>query len=413
MDRGWGEAKFIDMQLATGHLTYCTNIHPGENWPAHFTALKENFPAIKKQVSPGKPMGIGLRLSNVASVELEKEENLSEFKQWLAENDAYVFTMNGFPYGEFHHTAVKDQVHAPDWTTDLRVNYTNRMFRILAQLLPPGMEGGISTSPLSYKYWHKTELELQQAKTIATANILRVTAELIKISQSTGIIMHLDIEPEPDGILETGNEFIQWYEDVLLPMGRESIAKSFNISADEAEQLIKQHITLCYDVCHFAIGYEPHQQVIDELKAKGLKVGKIQISAALKATLPADTDMREPLMKAFSRFDESTYLHQVVAKKINGKLLRYPDLPEALADIENVTVEQWRAHFHVPIFTEEYGLVQSTQSDIIQVLAIHSKQPFTSHLEVETYTWGVLPDAKKLPLNDSIVRELQWVKDQL
>ncbi|MCC8424845.1 metabolite traffic protein EboE [Mucilaginibacter sp. UR6-11] len=401
------------MRVATGHLTYCTNIHPGENWPSHFAALKNNFSSIKARVSAGGAMGIGLRLSNVASIELENPASLAGFKQWLADNDAYVFTMNGFPYGEFHDTAVKDQVHAPDWTTRLRVDYTLRMFRILADLLPKGMDGGISTSPLSYKHWYKTTGQLEQAKISATANILLVAEELIKTGLEKGVIMHLDIEPEPDGVLETGEEFINWYENVLLPQGTENIARKFNVSAGEAAELIKQHITLCYDVCHFAIGYEPHRQVIDELAARGLKVGKIQISAALNALLSEDTDLREDVKNAFARFDESTYLHQVVAKKINGKLIRYPDLPEALADIENPLVEQWRAHFHVPIFTEEYGPVQSTQGDILAVLAIQKEQPFTTHLEVETYTWGVLPDAKKLPINDSIVRELNWVKDQL
>jgi hypothetical protein len=401
------------MQLASGHLTYCTNIHAGENWPAHFAALKANFPFIKAQFLPDDQMGIGLRLSNIASLELQKAESLSEFKLWLADNQAYIFTMNGFPYGEFHYTVVKDQVHAPDWTTKLRVDYTLRMFHILAELLPKGMDGGISTSPLSYKYWHNTPAETEAAKTIATRNILQVAEELINIRKNTGVYMHLDIEPEPDGLLENGEEYITWYEDVLLPKGRKILAEKLNISADEAEGLIKNHITLCYDICHFAIGYETHQQVVDELKAKGLKVGKIQISAALKAKLPADADSRKPVIDAFSRFNESTYLHQVVAKKTNGNLLRYPDMPEALADADNITVEQWRAHFHVPIFTEELGLLQSTQSDITTLLDIYKKTPFTNHLEVETYTWGVLPDEKKLPLNDSIARELNWVKDQL
>ncbi|GAA4105289.1 metabolite traffic protein EboE [Mucilaginibacter panaciglaebae] len=401
------------MQTSTGHLTYCTNIHPGETWPSHFAALKQNFPAIKQQLSPDAPMGIGLRLSNVASLELEPSANLAGFKQWLAENDAYVFTMNGFPYGEFHDTVVKDQVHAPDWTTALRVDYTLRMFRILAELLPKGMDGGISTSPLSYRHWHKTQEQLQEATAIATQNILQVAAQLIRQYREAGVIMHLDIEPEPDGILETGAEFIKWYEDVLLPEGRNVIAKQFDISADEAEHLIKQHINLCYDVCHFAIGYEPHERVIEELAQKRLKTGKIQISAALKATLPHDVDERGELRAAFSRFNESTYLHQVVAKKADGQFIRYPDLPEALRDIENPLVEQWRAHFHVPIFIEDYGPVQSTQADIVKVLDIQKAKGFTGHLEVETYTWGVLPDEKKLPINDSIVRELNWVKDQL
>jgi hypothetical protein len=401
------------MQLPTGHLTYCTNIHPGENWPAHFIALQQNFPAIKQQVSADKQMGIGLRLSNVAAEELENPEDLGQLKQWLAANDGYVFTMNGFPYGEFHHTVVKDQVHAPDWTTDLRVNYTLRMFRILAQLLPTGMDGGISTSPLSYRHWFKTVEELQKAAVTATDNILTVAEELIKSYRETGVIMHLDIEPEPDGVLETGVEFIQWYEEFLLPTGIHRVSQKFNIAADEAETLIKQHITLCYDVCHFAIGYESHQQVINELEAKGIKVGKIQISAALKADLPDDATSRQAIKEAFERFNEPTYLHQVVAWITGGNVLRYPDLPDALADIQNPLAEQWRAHFHVPIFTEQYGLVQSTQSDIVEVLKIQKAKPFTNHLEAETYTWTVLPDEKKLPIDDSIARELNWIKEQL
>lgn len=401
------------MQTIQGHLTYCTNIHPGENWAGHFMALQQNFPSIKAQVSPDAPMGIGLRLSNVASVELAAGNNLDIFKQWLIDNDAYVFTMNGFPYGEFHNTVVKDQVHAPDWTDQLRVDYTLRMFDTLAKLLPEGMEGGISTSPLSYRYWHTTPDLLAKATDIGTANILKVAQELIKISQQQGIDMHLDIEPEPDGILETGAEYIKWYTDVLLPQGIPVIAAAFNVTEDKAELLIKKHITLCYDVCHFAIGFEPHQQIITELAEKGLKVGKIQISAALKAALPQQQELRQQILNEFERFDEPTYLHQVIAKTTTGDLLRYRDLPGALNDGTNADVEEWRAHFHVPIFTEEFGLVQSTQSDIEAVLNINKIAPFSTHLEVETYTWNVLPDEKKLPINDSITRELNWVKNVL
>ncbi|MFD2148572.1 metabolite traffic protein EboE [Mucilaginibacter antarcticus] len=372
------------MQLSNGHLTYCTNIHPGEDWPSHFLALQQNFPGIKAQVSPSQAMGIGLRLSNVAAVELEQGDNIAQLKQWLTDHDAYVFTMNGFPYGEFHNTVVKDQVHAPDWTTDLRVNYTLRMFRTLAQLLPVGMDGGISTSPLSYRHWFTTESDLLKAANTATDNIAKVAEELIKIYRETGVVLHLDIEPEPDGILETGNEFIQWYEEFLLPRALTRVSRTFDLRASEAEQLIKQHITLCYDVCHFAIGYEPHQRVIDELEAKGIKVGKIQISAALKADLPEGAGTRQSIKESFERFDEPTYLHQVVAKITGGNVIRYADLPEALADIENPLVKQWRAHFHVPIFTEDYGPVQSTQSDIVEVLKIQK----TNHLLT---TWRPKP----------------------
>lgn len=388
------------MKSTSGHLTFCTNIYAGENWTAHFAVLKSSFPILKAELSPDAPMGIGLRLSNLASIELLQDNHLETFKQWLIQEGGYVFTMNGFPYGGFHHTHVKDQVHAPDWTTVERVEYTLRLAEILSQLLPDDLDGGISTSPLSYKPWFKDVEARIDATTNATINIIKVAEGLRQIQIRSGKLIHLDIEPEPDGFLESGPEFIDWYENVLLPAGKD-------------EDLIKNHICLCYDVCHFAIGYEPHTAIIKELLQKGIKIGKIQISAALKAKLPAAVSERSVVLKQLGSFDEPTYLHQVIARKNDGSLIRYPDLKEALAEGENPAVEEWRAHFHVPIFVEDMGLIQSTQSDIMEVLKLQKNNPFTAHLEVETYTWEVLPTALKAPLNDSIIRELAWVKNLL
>ena len=300
------------MQTAHGHLTYCSNIHPGETWGDHFEQLKEHIPAIKKQVSPGKPFGIGLRLSNTASIELIKEKNLEIFQQWLHDNDCYVFTMNGFPFGGFHRTVVKDKVHAPDWTTAEREAYTIRLAQILSVLLPDGMDGGISTSPLSYRFWHSTE-QLPEVFEKSTLHLLAVLDQLIQIKQSTGKSIHIDIEPEPDGLLGEGKEFINWYTQYLLPLGIPYIAKLFGCSDDIAAFHIKEHIQLCYDVCHFAICYEDHAAMIKQIRELGIKTGKIQISAALKAELPAELEKRAPVIEAFGRFNEPTYLHQVVA----------------------------------------------------------------------------------------------------
>jgi hypothetical protein len=398
------------MKTAAGHLTYCTNIHAGETWEDHFAALKKNFPEIKQEVSPDAPMGIGLRLSNIACIELMKDSNLHEFKSWLDSNDAYVFTMNGFPYGGFHNTVVKEQVHAPDWTTHHRYDYTLQLFHILSELIPDGMQGGISTSPLSYRYWFGDKKE--EAIEIATSNIVGIAEYLIALRQTTGKILHLDIEPEPDGILETGREFIDWYENVFLPEGIKRISEGFSVSQYDAEALLKDHITLCYDVCHFAIGYESHKEVIDELDEYGIKIGKFQISAALKADFP-ETGSKGEISKAFNKYNEPTYLHQVVARKGESDLIRYRDLPQALADIDHAGVKEWRAHFHVPVFAQYDGVIQSTQSDIVEILKLQKQLCLTDHLEVETYTWEVLPDALKLPINQSIVRELLWVADQI
>jgi len=395
------------------HLTYCTNIHPGENWNAHFQQLKQFIPAVKQEVSPDKPFGIGLRLSNTASLELSKEEALLEFKQWLQEHNCYVFTMNGFPYGGFHHTIVKDQVHTPDWTTAERVAYTIRLFRLLAALLPEGMEGGISTSPLTYKLWHvRCDTEREAIMENATLKVLLVVEQLVRTRRGGGPLMHLDIEPEPDGLMENSQEYLHWYLNYLLPYGVPFLQDKFGMNEEEATASIKAHVQLCYDVCHFALVYESAESVLKKLHEHGLKVGKIQISAAVKALLPAEMAARKPLIDAFREFNETTYLHQVVARKADG-YIHYPDLPQALEDAANPAVEEWRSHFHVPVFIDSYGVLSSTRSDIEKVLALQRKQPFTQHMEVETYTWDVLPADLKLPMDRSISRELHWVLQQL
>lgn len=402
------------MKTAYGHLTYCTNIHAGENWDDHFNALKANVPAIRASLASGQPFSIGLRLSHIASQELGRPERLEEFKTWLRDEGCYVGVINGFPYGGFHHTRVKDQVHAPDWTTQDRVIYTVQLFRILASLLPDDLEGGVSTSPLSYKLWHNRGLEEQRdAVEIATENILKVLQNLIDIRETTGKLMHLDVEPEPDGILGNGVEFISWYRDQLIPRGLAYLSAHLGYKEEDGLRAIKQHIRICYDICHFAVGYEDHARRLAELDALGIRIGRFQVSAALKADIAPNPIDREMTIRAFRAFDESTYLHQVVARQDDGTLLSYPDLPEALKDAHNIGTREWRSHFHVPLFISDYGVLKSTQDDILKVLALYRENPRTPWLEVETYTWEVLPESMRLPIRESIVRELRWVLDVL
>ncbi len=399
------------MHTSYGHLTYCSNIHSGESWPQHFAQLKAHIPAVKKQLSPDAPFGIGLRLSNLASLELSKEETLLAFKAWLQQEDCYVFTMNGFPYGGFHEVEVKDQVHAPDWTRSDRVAYTMRLFRILAYLLPRGLrEGGISTSPLSYKLWYPDKSQRAEAMAQATLNIMQVVSQLVRVKQAGGPLLHLDIEPEPDGLLEDIAGYIDWYEQNLVPVGISLLTEKYDCNEATAEKWIKEHVQLCYDVCHFAIAYEPPQGVLSLLKTHQLKIGKLQISAALKAELPLPGPERDGIVNAFRAFEEPVYLHQVIGK-FGEHLLHYPDLPQAFADKDNPYVSEWRAHFHVPIFLDRYEMLHSTQNDIVTMLEIQAKEPFTNHLEVETYTWDVLPGKLRTDMTEGIVRELQWVKD--
>ena len=398
---------------------YYENIHAGESWADHFAAIQQAIPELKQRLSPNAPFGIGLRLSNQASEELELPENLIAFQHWLAQNDCYVYTMNGFPFGGFHDTIVKDQVHAPDWTTEARVEYTKRLFRLLSVLLPVdelgnAIQGSVSTSPLSYRYWFEWQQPAARDYifSLTTQNILEVVAELVRLHKQTDRLMHLDLEPEPDGVIETADEFISWFTEYLLPMGIEQLTNEFGMTDAEAEATICEHVRLCYDVCHFAVGYERPAEVLDKLKEYGLRVGKIQISAALKAQYPDDPAGRTAVRQAFEQFNEPTYLHQVVARSTDNTLVRFPDLPEALAAL-NESHSEWRSHFHVPLFVADYGVLQSTQDDIVEVLRLQAERRFTNQLEVETYTWGVLPDDLKKDLVDSIEREMKWVVEQL
>ncbi len=388
------------------HLTYCTNIHAGESWPEVLASLQTNVPAIKQQVSPQQPFGLGLRLSNQATLELNDHE-LQKFKAWLDQQQLYVFTLNGFPYGEFHKQPVKDQVHHPDWTTSERVNYTKRSLDILASLLPANLEGGISTSPLSYAPWHSVDQRDQVYKT-CTENLLEVLKHLLAWRER-GVYMHLDLEPEPDGLLEDIETTVDYYEQWLIPQGLALLSTEYGWSKEKARQAILDHIQVCYDVCHFAVVYESVDEVLAAFKQVGIKVGKIQISAALKMNFDSATTVKSE----FTRLNEPTYLHQVVARLKDGSLKRFADLPDALAEIENSNYQQWRTHFHVPIFKDSYEPLQSTQADIIQVIDRWQQAPWSNHLEVETYTWEVLPPAWQLDLVDSISRELQWVLNQL
>lgn len=397
------------MQTPYGHLSYCSNIHPGEEWASHFSVLQSSIPEIKAAVCPNEKMGIGLRLANQASIDLSEKSNFDAFKNWLEANDCYVFTMNGFPYGGFHNVVVKDQVHAPDWTTPERTNYTIRSFGLLAQLLPNHLnEGGISTSPLSYRFWWKTAESLEEATKIATRNMILVVESLIEIKATTGKTLHLDIEPEPDGILENSDEYIDWYKNYLLPMGIEQLV-SKGFSSEQAIEAIKTHIQLCYDVCHFAVGFEAPQVVIDKLESEGLKIGKIQISSALKVDFSSDAEEK---LRVIAQYNEPTYLHQVVAQRKDGSFQKFPDLTEAIEGFDE-NISSWRVHFHVPLFLENYGVLSSTQSDIVDTINVHKNKPFTNHLEIETYTWGVLPTEFQVPLNESIIREINWVKGLL
>ena len=400
------------MKLATEndlYLTYCTNIHPGETWLQVINNLKQYIPKLKTRLAPNQFFGIGLRLADMAARELIESDNLCQFQTWLQEENLYIFTLNGFPYGGFHHQIVKDKVYAPDWSKTERLDYTLRLIKILTTLLPENMDGGISTLPISYKPWWQNNSERNRILHQSSLNLGQVVANMAEVYQNTGKLLHLDLEPEPDGMLENTAEVINFFRDWLLPIGSKQLQQELGISKEVAEYWIIEHIRVCYDTCHFAVEYEEPNDIIRSFKNAGIKIGKIQLSSAIKIDIPTDIRRRQLILEKISPFAESTYLHQVIARNCNSTFKHYPDLSTALSQFLITEAQEWRTHFHVPLFIRNYQLFESTQEHLEKLLQLLPNHCLTHHLEIETYTWEILPSEMKLDILTSIEREYQWV----
>lgn len=388
------------------HLTYCTNIHAADGWEGVLANLRRYAPALKARFSPAAPFGVGLRLSAREARELLQGDRLREFRAFLDREGLYVAIINGFPYGPFHGTAVKANVYAPDWRDDARVDYTLDLIRILQALLPGGLDGGVSTAPLSYKAWMAgTGAEAWEAM---TRSVVRVAEALVRIRREHGTLIHLDIEPEPDCVLENTDETVAFFEQWLFPVGAPALAAALGVGADQARQDLQDHVRLCFDCCHFAVEYEDPAAALERLQAAGIRIGRVQLSSALHVRFPDDEQDAAAVASRLRPFADTTYLHQVVEPHGTG-LRHYSDLDVALAHERAAPPAEWRIHFHVPLFAREYDAFGSTQDYVQKVLALAMHTPFTTHLEIETYTWDVLPPGLKMDLGESIAREYDWV----
>jgi sugar phosphate isomerase/epimerase len=397
-------------QAAGGaHLSYCTNIHRGESWVETLAGLRRYLPEVKRQVAPAMAMGVGLRLSNVASETLAAQAGeLSAFKAFLADHGLYVFTINGFPYGPFHGTRVKEEVYQPDWRFAERLAYSNRLADLLLELLPDtdAIDGSISTVPATFRPLGATPGALQQIQ----ENLLQHAAHLVRARQRTGRTVTLALEPEPMCYLETSEELVPFLEAQIFARAAVArLAALTGLSAVAAEDALRRHIGICYDVCHAAIEFEDPAASIARLRDAGIGIFKLQLSAALKVP---SVD-RETLAQ-LGRFDEGVYLHQVVERRRGGDLVRYLDLAPAFADIERSYGSEWRVHCHVPVFLDKLPVLQTTQDFLAEILAIHMRSPISPHLEVETYTFDVLPEElRRVDVATAVARELDWVNQRL
>ncbi|MDA1162330.1 MAG: metabolite traffic protein EboE [Planctomycetota bacterium] len=385
------------MTLSTLPLSYCTNVHPGQTVGEVEAGLRENTVAVRGRVGE---LAAGLWLARPVATELlQTPAALDRFAGWLSEVGLTCYTLNTFPFGDFHDARVKENVYLPDWTRDDRVDYTLDSAQILAKLLPDdSTEGSLSTVPLGFKPFDYPETFADEC----AGRLIALAQSLHRLTEETGRMIRLAIEPEPFCIIETTAETIQFFSRLRV------------LAADAgALDVVNEYLGVCYDVCHQAVEFEDVADSIRQLVAEQIRINKVHITCAIRVENPRDN---EDARQALARYVEPRYLHQTMARATDGTIHRQVDLTEdtALSPPDAfASADEWRVHFHVPVNADSLGPLQTTRGDLKQALAAVRDLDYSPHLEVETYTWEVLPDGRQTSLVDGLTAEVEATRELL
>jgi hypothetical protein len=390
-----------------GHLTYSTLVHPGDNWEQIWKSVNTYLPQVKARFAPTQKFGVCLRLAAPTAEALTQDKGkVADLKTFFADNDLYLYTANAFVYGVFKKQVIKEEVYEPDWRTEDRTRYTMQVANLLAELAPEGIEPSIQSAPLGFKP-RVTGDDVVQAY---TTNVIRVIAHLVKLQKETGRTVTLGLEPEPRCFLETTDETIAYFTKELFS-GRtaQRLAKLAGLNEADAATAMRRHTGVVFDIGHQAVGYEDIPASLHKLVDNGIRIVKLQEAAAMY--MP---DVTQKTVDALQAFAKTIYLSQTCQKK-DGKTTWFLNLEDAFEDwYKNPGPREWRTHFHVPVFLNDLGAFGTTRFALEQALAVHKKTPLSSHLEIETYTWDVLPDRLKTgDIVEYVTRELEWVKGQV
>jgi len=390
-----------------GHLTYSTLVHAGDTWDEMWHSLTTYVPQVKARVAPNERFGVSLRLSAKSAERLVAEPKEREkLKAFLDKNDMYLYTANAFPYGPFKNQIIKEQVYEPDWRSEERTKYSMNVADILADVAPADIAPSIQSPPLGFK----PRVTGPDVVDSYTEHVLRLVAHLVKLEARTGRTVTLALEPEPFCFLETTDEVVDYFTNHLYS-GRsaETLARTAGLSTSEALGALRRHLGIVFDICHQAVEYEDIYQSLEKLVNAGIPIFKLQEAAALRVP-----EVTQKTVDALKPYADTVYLTQTVEKR-NGKLTRYLNLEDAFAAWEkDPGPREWRTHFHVPVFLDDLGPFKTTRFAIEDALRFHKERPVSRQLEIETYTWDVLPDSLKTgDIVDYVTREIEWVRGQL
>lgn len=398
------------MQLANGmgHLTYSTLVHPADTWEDIWASLRQYVPQVKRNVCPDGPFGVSMRISHASSEALvASPEKRRDLRAFLDDNDMYLYTVNAFPYGPFKNQIVKEQVYEPDWSSESRLRYTMNVASILAEIAPEFVNPSIQTPPLGFKP-NATSNAVIEAY---AENIRKLVTHVNNIHRYKGRTVTLAIEPEPACFLETTGETVDFFNTALRTEASfRNLAGKTGATLEAAEEIMARHVGVVYDICHQAVEYEDITQSLQALQENRIPVWKLQEAAAMM--IPEVTREKVEAVRKYAR---TIYLTQTHQRTEDGRITRFLNLEDAIAAWEKNPVPcEWRIHFHVPVFLDDLGPFRSTRFAISEALAFQKEHRISDQLEIETYTWDVLPDELKSgDIVDYVTREIEWVRSQL
>jgi hypothetical protein len=397
----------MNLGKGLGHLTYSTLVHPADDWEQLWKSVNTYLPQVKARMAPNQKFGVCLRTSAPSAAALSADPSKrADLKQFFADNDLYLYTANAFVYGVFKKQIIKEDVYEPDWRTEDRVEYTMQVASLLAHLAPDGIEPSIQSAPLGFK----PRVTGEDVVEAYTTNVIRVVAHLVKLHKETGKVVTLGLEPEPRCFLETTDETVEYFTKTLFSGATATrLAKMTGLNEADAATAMRKHMGVVFDIGHQAVGFEHIPTSLQKLVDNDVQIVKLQEAASMY--MPGVTQKTVDALQAFAK---TIYLSQTCQKK-DGKTTWFMNLEDAFEDwYKNPGPRDWRTHFHVPVFLNDLGAFGTTRYALEEALAFHKKTPLSAHLEIETYTWDVLPDHLKTgDIVEYVCREMDWVKGQL
>ena len=369
------------------HLGYCANVHPVEDVEGVLEQLAVYAEPVRLSLGVDR-LGIGLWLARDVAAGLAGDPGVTgRLGAELAARGLEVVTLNGFPYSGFGEAAVKYRVYQPDWSDRRRAEYTADLATVLAGLLPAdAVRGSISTLPLGWR-----DPWLESARDAARRHVDLVGEHLAELAGRTGAVIRVGFEAEPGCVIERT-------DDAVAALA----------GFDPA------YFGVCVDAAHLAVAHEDPGLALKMLGDAGIPVVKLQASAALEASQPADP----AVLGALGRFAEPRYLHQT-REVVGGGLCGTDDLDEALSGDSLPGAAPWRVHFHVPLHADVASPLAGTHEVLIRTLRemVGGGAAVTDHVEVETYTWQVLPEGERPGNAEELIRgiaaEVAWAGAEL